>query len=77
VDFTGHKANPSPNQEVIEKKQASSNHITVREADDLNSEIELTETPKTIEDRGEATVNELKELNLGTLEEPWAMQTIF
>jgi len=66
--FTSHKAHPSPSEEVIEKEQASSNHITVRE-DDSDSEIELAETPGTLEDGGQAMVDELKELNLGTPED--------
>jgi len=70
VVFIGHKAHPSPSEEVIEKEQASSNHITVREVDDSDSEIELAKTPETLRDGGQATVDELKELNLGTLEEP-------
>ena len=32
--------------------------------------MELAETPKTLEDGGQATVDDLKELNLGTTEEP-------
>ena len=42
----------------------------VREVDNSYSEIELAETPETLEDGGQATVDELKELNLGTPEEP-------
>jgi len=70
VVFAGHKAHPNPSEEVIEKEQASSNHITVRELDDSNSEIELARTPKTLEDGGQVTVDELKELNLRTPDEP-------
>jgi len=68
--LTGHMAHPSPSEVVIEKEQASSNHITVREVDNSDSEIELAETLKTLEDGGQATVDELKELNLRTPEEP-------
>jgi len=32
--------------------------------------MELADTPKTLENGGQATVDELKELNLGTPEEP-------
>jgi len=70
VVFTGHKAYLSPSEEVIEKEQASSNQITVREFDDSDSEIELIETPMTLEDGGQATLDELKELNLATPKEP-------
>jgi len=41
----------------------------VREVDDSDSEIELVESPETLEDRGQATVDELKELNLETPDE--------
>ena len=37
---------------------------------DSDSEIKLAETPETLEDRGQAMVDELKELDLGTPEEP-------
>jgi len=50
VVFTCHKAHPSLSEDIIEKEQASSNHITVREVDDSDSEIEIVKTPKTLED---------------------------
>ena len=43
VVFSGHEAHPSLSEGVIEKEQASSNHITVREIVDWNSEIGLAE----------------------------------
>jgi len=70
VVFTGHRVNPGLKEELKQEEQASSNHIIVQEVDDSDAEIELTETPKTLEDGGQATVDELKELNLGTNEEP-------
>ncbi|XP_074297818.1 uncharacterized protein LOC141628598 [Silene latifolia] len=48
----------------------SSYHITVEEIPDENEEVEADEAPKTLEDGGQSTVNELKELNLGTTENP-------
>jgi len=36
----------------------------------LEVEVEPAEAPKTLEDGGQATVDELKELNLGTKEDP-------
>ena len=50
----------------------SSNHITIRKCDDSesDSEIELAETPKTLKDGGQATVDDLEEPNLGTKDEP-------
>ena len=36
----------------------------------MDSKIKLTETLEGLEDRGQATVDELKELNLGTTKEP-------
>jgi len=52
VVFTGHRSNPSRNEEFRQEEQASSNHVTVREVDDSNSKIELTEIPKTLKDKG-------------------------
>ena len=49
---------------------APSHHITVRECEDSDSETELAETPKTLRDGGQAMVDDLKELNLGTAEVP-------
>ncbi|XP_074299903.1 uncharacterized protein LOC141631081 [Silene latifolia] len=48
----------------------SSYHITVEEVPDDNEEVEADEAPKTLEDGGQSTVDELKELNLGTTEDP-------
>ncbi|XP_074314028.1 uncharacterized protein LOC141649233 [Silene latifolia] len=48
----------------------SSYHITVEEIPDENEEVEADEAPETLEDGGQSTVDELKELNLGTTEDP-------
>ncbi|XP_074300093.1 uncharacterized protein LOC141631304 [Silene latifolia] len=48
----------------------SSYHITVEEIPDENEEGETNDDPKTLEDGGQSTVDELKELNLGTNEDP-------
>ncbi|XP_074301299.1 uncharacterized protein LOC141632675 [Silene latifolia] len=48
----------------------SSYHITVEEMPDENEEVEADEAPETLEDGGQSTVDELKELNLGTTEDP-------
>jgi len=58
------------NKKLDEKQVASSNHITIRDYDDSYSKIKLAETVKTLEDRGRATSDDLKELHLGTSEEP-------
>ena len=52
---------------------SSSFHITIEE--DTLSDVEATneevdEAPPALEDRVQATVDELKEINLGTIEEP-------
>ena len=70
VIFTGQQKNSDSNKEAKEEEVVSSNHITIHECDHSDSEIELAETPKTFEDGGQATVDDLKELNLGTNEEP-------
>ncbi|XP_074296967.1 uncharacterized protein LOC141627634 [Silene latifolia] len=48
----------------------SSYHITVEEIPDKNEEVEADEAPETLEDGGQSTMDELKELNLGTTEDP-------
>ncbi|XP_074277632.1 uncharacterized protein LOC141601266 [Silene latifolia] len=48
----------------------SSYHITVEEIPDGNEEVEADEAPETLEDGGQSTVDQLKELNLGTTEDP-------
>jgi len=70
VIFTCQQKNSGSNEEVEEEEVVSSNHITIHECDDSDSEIELAETPETFEDGGQAIVDDLKELNLGTNEEP-------
>ena len=65
------------NQSLVHKEQieevSSSFHITVEE--DTFSDVEATneevdEAPPALEDGVQATVDELKEINLGTIEEP-------
>jgi len=68
--FTGQQNNSDSSNEAKEVEIVPSNHITAHECEDSDSEIELAETPKTFEDGGQATVDELKELNLGTNDEP-------
>ncbi|XP_074308174.1 uncharacterized protein LOC141643048 [Silene latifolia] len=64
----------NPQEESSQRKIArdfvSSNHVTAQECPDLDDEIEVGEIPKTLEDGVEATVDDLKEINLGTTEEP-------
>jgi len=72
VVLTGQQKSSSSNEKLDEEQVASSNHITIHECDDsdLDLEIELAETPQKLEDGGQATVDDLKELNFGTEEEP-------
>ena len=42
----------------------------IREADDWETKVEPPKAPKTLEDGGQATIDELKELNLVTREDP-------
>ena len=48
IVFNDHRSKASPDEQVKQEKQASSNYVTIQEVDDLNSEIKLTETPKTL-----------------------------
>ncbi|BFG37668.1 hypothetical protein CerSpe_239420 [Prunus speciosa] len=46
-------------------------HVTIKELDEEEPfEDEVHKAPPALEDRGQATVDELKELNLGTSEDP-------
>lgn len=56
--------------EKQEEFVCSSNHITVEDNSDTNFEMETGEAPQTLEEGGQSTIDDLKELNLGTTEEP-------
>ncbi|XP_074271002.1 uncharacterized protein LOC141594921 [Silene latifolia] len=64
----------NPQEESSQRKIArdfvSSNHVTAQECPNLEDEIEVGEIPKTLEDGVQATVDDLKGINLGTNEEP-------
>jgi len=70
IVFTGHRINPNRKEEFKQEEWVFSNHITVPEVDESDFEIKLTKTPTTLEVSGQATIDELKELSLGTVEEP-------
>jgi len=71
VVLTRQQKSYSSNEKSEEEQVASSNHITIRECDDsdLDSKVDLAEILDMLEDEGLATVDDLKELNLGTKEE--------
>ncbi|XP_074315668.1 uncharacterized protein LOC141651875 [Silene latifolia] len=48
----------------------TSYHITAEEIPDDNEEVEADKAPKTLEDEVQSTIDDLKELNLGTDEDP-------
>jgi len=52
--------------EEEEEEQVSFNHVTVWETNNLKDEVQLVEAAETLEDGGQAIINELKELNLAT-----------
>jgi len=68
--ITNYDASTNSKDEIKGKDQVFSNHITIQEADDLEIELKLAEAPKTLKDGGQAIVDELKELNLRTKEDP-------
>ena len=70
VIFTGQQNYSNSNEEMDEQEAVSSNHITTYACDNLDSKIELVKTPEAFKDGGQATFDELKELDLGTNEEP-------
>jgi len=70
VILTGQQKNSNSSKEAKEEEVVSFKYITAYECDNSDLEIELVETPEPFKDGGRATVDELKELNLGTNEEP-------
>jgi len=58
------------NKESELDEVTSAHHIITRECEDLDVEIELRDTPEILEDWGQAIIDDLKELNLGTAKEP-------
>ena len=68
--FTSQQGNSDTNKRDEQQEVTSSDHITSQECEDSESEIELAETTETFEDEGKAIVDELKELNLETTDEP-------
>ncbi|XP_056695837.1 uncharacterized protein [Spinacia oleracea] len=69
VVFTNQEKS-SDNFAEDDREFVSSNHVTAQEVSNSDEEIETEVAPKILEDGGQTTVDELKELNLGTLEEP-------
>jgi len=68
--ITSCDASSNSKDEIKDEDQVSANHITIWEDDDLEIEVEPAEALKTLEDGGQATIDKLKELNLGTNEDP-------
>ena len=72
IVLTGHPEVIS--KEVNQEKEVThttSYHVTIEKAlDDDPLEDEVNEAPSALEDRGQATVDKLKEFNLGTLDDP-------
>ena len=63
--------NPFPHQEEDEEVDVMpSNHVTISDDDKEDSTIEedVEEAPTNFEEENEAAVDELKEINLGTIE---------
>ena len=54
----------------MRRQRRKKNHTTICECDDSDSKIKLVETLETLEDSGQTIVDALKQMNLGTNEEP-------
>uniref|UniRef100_A0A803LLV6 RNase H type-1 domain-containing protein n=1 Tax=Chenopodium quinoa TaxID=63459 RepID=A0A803LLV6_CHEQI len=67
--LTGQKCLTNREDDDRENILATSNHVIVSEENILDGEVEPIEAPKTLEHGGQSTVNDLKELNLGTTDE--------
>ncbi|KMT11045.1 hypothetical protein BVRB_5g111360 [Beta vulgaris subsp. vulgaris] len=70
IVLTNQKPSIVQNEGSDEETAASCNHVTVCEAEGQDEEVETAEAPKTLEDGGQSTVDDLKELSLGTPDEP-------
>ena len=58
-------------KEINDESSCSSLHITINEKGESDSSgDEVDDAPPALEDGGQATVDELKEVNLGTPEDP-------
>ena len=68
--ITNCRARSNSKDKVKDEEQVSSNHIIVLKANDFEVEVKPIGAPKTLEDGAQTTVNELKELNLRTKEDP-------
>jgi len=68
--ITSCEASSNSKDKIKDEDQVSSNHITSQEANDLETEVNPAEAPKTLEDGGQARVDELKERNLRMKEDP-------
>ena len=67
--ITSYEARSNSKAKVKDEEQVSSNHITIREANDLEAKVEPVEVLKTLDDGGQATVDKLKEVNLRSKED--------
>ena len=64
-------ANSNYHEEINDESSCSSHHITINEkAESDLSDDEIDDAPLALEDGVQATVDELKEVNLGTSEDP-------
>jgi len=68
--ITSCDASSNSKDKIKAEDQVSSNQIMIREADDLETTVEPAKALKALEDGGQATVDELKVLNLGMKEDP-------
>ncbi|KAK9732869.1 hypothetical protein RND81_04G028600 [Saponaria officinalis] len=66
--ITGHVAKGSVFDRISGLK-VQKHHVTVEEYPYSDTEVEVGETPKTLEDGGQATIDDRKEINLGTDED--------
>ncbi|KAA0054151.1 uncharacterized protein E6C27_scaffold131G00750 [Cucumis melo var. makuwa] len=63
--------NPEKEDSEQEEGEISCHHITILEELEIETpEEDVEDVPQSLEDGGQSTVDELKEVNLGTIEEP-------
>ena len=68
--ITSCEASSNSKGKIKDEKQVSSNHVTIREVDDLGAKVEPAEAPKHHRRWEASHSDELKELNLIMKEDP-------
>ncbi|XP_017984423.1 PREDICTED: uncharacterized protein LOC108663676 [Theobroma cacao] len=64
------QASSSEEEEQEEKEISTCNHMFIVESDEKSEEEDIQEAPSSLEEGNRITIDELKEVNIGTIEDP-------